>query len=174
MAEAHKSLRQLRNKKTSTDLIEADFEEIVETLETEKRLTEGVAILDLLRKANPRRTLLSVALLICLIGTGALFFLAYGTYFFAVAGQTKAFQENVGMTIAGLVATLFSMCLMTMVGRRTIRLLGFALQALCTIILAAVDSHALTKTVGQVLIASTNTIRAGKSFPSSSSLCRCS
>ncbi|KAF2461165.1 general substrate transporter [Lineolata rhizophorae] len=152
---ARKAIWRLRNQSTEPELIEAELEEIREALETEKRLSQGVKIFDLFRKANLRRTMLSLALLLSLSGSGALFLLGYGTYFFSVAGQTKAFEENVGMTAAGLVATIFSMWLITKVGRRTVLLFGFASQGICMIIVAATSEKGMTETIGKVMVAFT-------------------
>jgi MFS family permease len=83
-------------------------------------------------------------------------FLIFGTYFFTIAGQTKAFEESVGMTAAGLAATLFSMWLITRIGRRTILLIGFATQAVCMLIVALVYQYKSTSPIGgKVLVAFT-------------------
>ncbi|KAI1608308.1 general substrate transporter [Exophiala viscosa] len=145
---ARKALVRLRNKATSPQLIEAELQEIVTAFETEKSLTQGSALLDCFRKTNLRRTLLALGLMTCLTGSGGVFILSYGTYFFQVAGQTNAFAEVVGMTAAGLAATLFSMWLITRIGRRTILMFGFATQAACMLIVATVDQFAGTNAAG--------------------------
>lgn len=137
-------------------LIDAELSEIERSFEAEKALVNGIAVVDLFRKTNLRRTLLSWGLMTALGGSGSLMFLAYGTYFFAVAGQTKAFEVSVGMTAAGLVATLISMWVITKVGRRTILLVGFFVQAICMLILAVVyRNNTLSVAAGKALVAFT-------------------
>ncbi|EXJ68167.1 uncharacterized protein A1O5_08782 [Cladophialophora psammophila CBS 110553] len=154
--QARKALGRLRNKDTSPQLLEAEMQEIATSFEAENTLTGNVALFDCFRKTNLRRTLLSVALMTCLTGSGAVFILVYGTYFFAIAGQTNAFAESVGMTAAGLAATLFSMWLITRIGRRVILMIGFAAQAISMLIVAVVFQHLSTSaTGGRVLVAFT-------------------
>ncbi|KAK5193439.1 hypothetical protein LTR99_006991 [Exophiala xenobiotica] len=151
--QAKRALSRLRNKDTPPAILEAELQEIKSAFEMEQSMTQGVAILDCFRKTNLRRTLLSVALMTCLTGSGAVFILVYGTYFFAIAGQTNAFAESVGMTAAGLAATIFSMWLITRIGRRTILMIGFATQAAAMLIVAAVCQYkSTTATGGRVLV----------------------
>ena len=133
-----------------------ELQAIRQAFDNEKALVDGVPVLDLFRKTNLRRTLLSWGLMTCLGGSGSLMFLVYGTYFFSVAGQTAAFAESVGMTAAGLVATLISMWVVTKIGRRTILLLGFLIQAICMLILALIyHKDTLSIAAGKVLVAFT-------------------
>lgn len=156
ITQARDALIKLRNPETSIHLIDAELEEIKQALDTERELAQGVRILDMFRGTNLRRTLLSIALLLGLCGGGSLFFLIYGTYFFAIAGQTKAFEESIGMTAAGLVGTLFSMWLVTKIGRRTIFMVGFFAQAICMLIVAivwTVDADGTSPATGRALVA---------------------
>ena len=151
--QARKALTRLRHKDTSPQLLEAELQEIVTSFEVETSMTGNIALLDLFRKTNLRRTVLSVLLMTCLTGSGAVFVLVYGTYFFAIAGQTNAFAESVGMTAAGLAATIFSMWLITRIGRRTILMIGFITQATCMVIVAAVfQTQSASATGGRVLV----------------------
>ncbi|KAI1611804.1 general substrate transporter [Exophiala viscosa] len=153
---ARAALTRLRNKQTNPVVIDLELEAIQQAFENEKALVNGVAMLDLFRKTNLRRTLLSWSIMTCLGGSGALMFLVYGTYFFSVAGQTKAFEESIGMTAAGLVATIISMWAITKIGRRTILLVGFLIQAICMLILAVIyHGSTLSVTAGKVLVAFT-------------------
>jgi len=153
---AERALKKLRHKNTSPQLLAAELQEIKEALASERSLTEGVALFDCFRKTNLRRTLLSLGLMTCLGGSGAVLFLIFGTYFFAITGQTKAFEEVVGMTAAGLIATLFSMWLITRIGRRTILLIGFATQAACMLIAALVyQFHPTSVAGGRALVSFT-------------------
>lgn len=151
---ARHSLVRLRHRDTSPAVIDAELEEMRQSLEHERESTKNIAILDLFQGTNLRRTLLSFGLLTCLAATGSLFFLNYGTYFFAMAGQTKAFQEVVGVTAGGLFATLISIYLITRIGRRRIILGGVAVQAICMLVIAAVyQTHPMTTSTGATLVA---------------------
>ena len=73
---ARRMLVRLRNKDTSSHLLDAELEEMRQALEREKENSKGLAIVDLFRGTNLRRTLLSFGLLISLTGTGSLFFVS--------------------------------------------------------------------------------------------------
>jgi hypothetical protein len=153
-AEARVSLVKLRNNSTSNEMIDAELEEIKQALQTEKELSQGMRVVDMFRGTNLRRTLLSIGCLLGLAAGGSLFFLIYGTYFFAIAGQTKAFEESIGMTAAGLAGTLFSMWVITKVGRRTMFLVGFSAQAICMLVVAIVWTvNATSEVSGRLLVA---------------------
>jgi MFS transporter, SP family, sugar:H+ symporter len=153
-ADARKALVRLRNSQTDTHVIDAELEEIKQALDNEKQLIQGVRVFDMFKGTNLRRTLLSIALLLALCGSGSLFFLIYGTYFFAIAGQTEAFQESVGMTAAGLAGTLFSMWLITKIGRRTIFMVGYIAQGICMLVVAVTWTVDATSAVsGRVMVA---------------------
>lgn len=153
---ARRALVRLRHPKTSAQMIEAELQEIITAFEAETALTKGSAIMDCFRGTNLRRTLLSLGLMTCLTGSGGVFILSYGTYFFQIAGQTDAFAEVVGMTAAGLAATLFSMWLITRIGRRTILLIGFATQAACMLIVGTVYQYGGSSAAsGRALVAFT-------------------
>lgn len=153
MDRARKDLTRLRNKNTPPQVLEAELQQIIVAFEAEKSLTNSTALFDCFRKTNLRRTLLSVALMTCLTGSGAVFVLVYGTYFFAVAGQNDPFADSCGMTAAGLGATIFSMWLITRIGRRTILMIGFATQAAAMLIIATVfQFNGDSPTGGRVLV----------------------
>lgn len=153
MDRARKDLARLRNKNTPPQMLEAELQQIIVAFEAEKSLTGNVPLFDCFRRTNLRRTLLSVALMTCLTGSGAVFVLVYGTYFFAIAGQPDAFADSCGMTAAGLGATIFSMWLITRIGRRTILMVGFAAQAAAMLIIATVfQFKGDSPTGGRVLV----------------------
>jgi MFS transporter, SP family, sugar:H+ symporter len=150
---ARNALVKLRNNETSSHVIDAELEEIKVALDTEREMAQGVRFFDMFKGTNLRRSLLSIAMICGLGACGSLFFLAYGTYFFAIAGQTAAFAETVGMTAAGLAATLFSMWLITKVGRRVIFMIGFSSQAICMLVVAITWSvNATSTTSGRVMV----------------------
>lgn len=152
--DAKKALVRLRNSDTSPHLIDAELEEIKETLYEERQMSQGVKLFDMFRGINRRRTAISISVMIALAGSGALFPLIYGTYFFSIAGQTEAFQESVGMTAAGLTGTMFSMWLVTKIGRRSILLIGYAAQGVCMLVIGIVWSVNSTSVVsGRLLVA---------------------
>ena len=71
-----------------------------------------------------------------------------------MAGQTKAFQEIVGVTAGGVGATIISLWVVTRIGRRQILLGGMAVQGICMLIIAAVyQTHPMSTSTGKVLVA---------------------
>lgn len=71
-----------------------------------------------------------------------------------MAGQTKAFEETVGVTAGGLFATMISLWLITRIGRRTMLLGGVAVQGICMLLIAVVDQvhPVVTKGTGAALV----------------------
>lgn len=73
-----------------------------------------------------------------------------------MAGQTKAFEEVVGVTAGGVFATMISLWLITLLGRRTILLSGIAVQAICMLVIAVVyqtDPGTKSNSTGAALVA---------------------
>ena len=65
------------------DTVEAELHDVKVSLDAERKLTQGVAWLDLFRNpVDRRRTFLAVAAITLQAASGAMFMIAYGTYFF--------------------------------------------------------------------------------------------
>ncbi len=135
--EAEKALRWLRPK--GWDITD-EFNEIKTALEAERQVQSGVGIVDLFR--NPidrRRTLLSVGGVLIQAASGSMFILAFGTYFFTMAGIATPFQQQVIAIAVALFAVIFNCFIVTRFGRRRLFLLvGLVTCGICLLILAAV------------------------------------
>ncbi|KAK5233624.1 hypothetical protein LTR47_005247 [Exophiala xenobiotica] len=138
--EARRSLVTLRPSDTTNRMIQAELNEMVEAVRIERSLAQGIRLADMFHGTNKRRSILSICLVLSLSATGNLFFIVYGTYFFAIAGENKPFQETVGMNCAGLAGVLISLYVVTKVGRRFLLLVGAAGQGLCMLIIGATYS----------------------------------
>lgn len=90
-----------------------------------------------------RRTLLAVGAVNTQAASGAMFMIAYGTYFFEMAGVGKPFENAVVLVTVGVVAIIINTCVITRFGRRRVFLtVGLILCALAQLILAAVYTAA--------------------------------
>ncbi|OIW35203.1 MFS monosaccharide transporter-like protein [Coniochaeta ligniaria NRRL 30616] len=139
--EARAALVRLRPTSTDRRIIDAELNEMAEATQMEREhATSSVMLFEMTKGTNRRRSALSICLVISLSATGNLFFIIYGTYFFALAGTSKPFAETIGMNCAGLAGVLLSLYLITYLGRRTILLMGASIQALCMLIIGAVSS----------------------------------
>ncbi|OAA57110.1 General substrate transporter [Niveomyces insectorum RCEF 264] len=117
--QARKALRWLRP--YSDAVVEAEATEIQEALEAEIALNASVGFLDLFR--NPidrRRTLVAVGALSLQGASGAMYMIAYGTYFFQVAGIDKPFQNACILTAVGVFIIIVNSAVITRIGRRRI------------------------------------------------------
>ncbi|KAK1764519.1 MFS monosaccharide transporter-like protein [Phialemonium atrogriseum] len=143
--EARTALVRLRATSTDHHVIDAELNEMVEATQMEHENDKGSLMLfDMVKGINRRRSALSVCLVVSLSATGNLFFIIYGTYFFALAGTSEPFAETIGMNCAGLAGVLLSLYLITYLGRRTILLMGAAVQGLCMMSIGAVTSSGAT------------------------------
>ncbi|OQV05071.1 hypothetical protein CLAIMM_09866 [Cladophialophora immunda] len=138
--EARKSLVRLRPSDTADRMIDAELNEMIEAVRIERSLAKGIRLVDMFHGTNKRRSILSICLVLSLSATGNLFFIVYGTYFFAIAGENKPFEETVGMNCAGLAGVLISLYLITKIGRRVLLLSGAAGQGICMLVIGATYS----------------------------------
>lgn len=139
--EARAALVRLRATSTDHHVIDAELNEMTEATQMEhEHGTSSLMLFDMVKGINRRRSALSVCLVVSLSATGNLFFIIYGTYFFALAGTSEPFAETIGMNCAGLAGVLLSLYLITYLGRRTILLMGAAVQGLCMMSIGAVTS----------------------------------
>ena len=134
---AIKSLRWLRPQGWAVD---TEFNEMRSALETEQRLQSDVGIVDLFKNpVDRRRTLLSAGALLCQASSGSMFIIAFGTYFFAIAGIGEPFRNSVILIAVGVLALLINGTVVTRLGyRRTMLLTGMLLCGICQLVIAAV------------------------------------
>ncbi|EPE02436.1 general alpha-glucoside permease [Ophiostoma piceae UAMH 11346] len=118
-AQARTSLRWMRP--YADDVVEAEAREIQDGLEAEKALHQSVSLMDLVRDPiDRRRTLLSVGALSTQGASGAMYMIAYGTYFFKEAGIDNAFQNSCILTGLGVFIILVNSAVITRIGRRRV------------------------------------------------------
>ncbi|KAF4548218.1 Sugar (and other) transporter-like protein 7 [Elsinoe fawcettii] len=134
---ARSSMRWLRATDTLAD---AEMDEVETTLAREKELHDGVSVWDMFR--NPidrRRTIVSVAAINTQAASGAMFIIAYGTYFFQMANVGKPFENAVILTSIGVFAILVNSVFVTKFGRRRVFLMtGLSLCGLFQLIIAVI------------------------------------
>ncbi|CAK7200470.1 hypothetical protein SEUCBS139899_003166 [Sporothrix eucalyptigena] len=117
--QARVALRWLRP--YSDDVVEAEAQEIQDGLEAERALNAGVTLMDLVR--NPidrRRTLLAVGALSTQGASGAMYMIAYGTYFFEEAGINAPFQNACILSGVGVFVIMVNSAVITRIGRRRV------------------------------------------------------
>ena len=86
-----------------------------------------------------RRTILAVAAVNTQAASGAMYMIAYGTYFFQMAGVGDPFTMSVVLVCVGVIAVILNTIVITRFGRRRIFLVtGLTLCGLVQLILAAV------------------------------------
>ncbi|EON99397.1 putative general alpha-glucoside permease protein [Phaeoacremonium minimum UCRPA7] len=116
--QAEKSLNWLRPEGWS---VSTEFAEMNEALEVEQQLASGVGVLDLFRnRIDRRRTLLSIAAITTQAASGAMFMIAYGTFFFEMAHIGDAFENSCILVAVGVVAVIVNSIVITRYGRRRV------------------------------------------------------
>ncbi|KAK3378970.1 general substrate transporter [Lasiosphaeria ovina] len=108
--------------------VDSEVAEAKLALDTERELQSGTAIWDLFANpVNRRRTLLSVGAILCQASSGSMFMLAFGTYFFAIAGIGKPFENSVIFIAVSVLSVLINSAVVTRFGyRRTMMILVIA------------------------------------------------
>ncbi|KAF2462271.1 putative maltose permease [Lineolata rhizophorae] len=152
MEKARASLLWLRPDK---DAVDGELAEIKAALEAEERMARGVGFLDCFR--NPidrRRTIVAVAGVSTQAASGAMFMIAYGTYFFEMAHVGNAFENSCILNGVGVAAILINQAVVTHVGRRRVFLMiGMAICGFCQLIVAVVyDKEPGTVSTGKVIV----------------------
>ncbi|KAJ9137477.1 Maltose permease [Pleurostoma richardsiae] len=150
--QARRSLNWLRPEGWSTS---QEFSEMKQALDSELQLQSGVGILDMFR--NPidrRRTILSICAITTQAASGAMFMIAYGTYFFEMAGVGDAFENNCILTAVGVVAIIGNSIVITRWGRRRIFLMvGLFFCGIAQLVPAIIyNIHPGTKSTGKAIV----------------------
>ncbi len=124
--EALQSLTWIRNGAYDALALQSEFEEMrLNALHDVEQQSKWL-VLDLLRGPNLRRTCLSVGAGLINPGTGAMFILAFGTYFFSVVGIADPFKWSVCNQWVGVAGMFVAWYLLGKLGRRTLLLMGVA------------------------------------------------
>lgn len=152
---ARKSLETLRP--DHGDALEIEWAEMVRGVGEEQRIAKSTPFMDMFKANDLRRTLLCYSVIAAQSASGVWFFIAYQTYFLALAGITKAFEYAIMSTCIGFIGVfvgLFS--LNRLCGRRTVMIVGAATCGLCQLASGIASSAAPgTKEMGNVLVAFT-------------------
>ncbi|KAM0714151.1 hypothetical protein Q7P37_007616 [Cladosporium fusiforme] len=124
--EAKEALRKLRGESMVT---EEEWHDIRHGALKENQDAKGVGILDMFRGNDLGRTLRCFGAIACQAGSGFWFFIAYQTYFFAIAGIEKSFQFSIMNSCIGFMGVNAGMVAMqACLGRRTILMLAWSVD----------------------------------------------
>ncbi|KAF2644092.1 general substrate transporter [Massarina eburnea CBS 473.64] len=135
--QAHKSLLWMR---PHPEGVQDELDEIHAAILAEKEVASSASFIDIWRNpVDRRRTLLAIAAISIQAASGAMFMIAYGTYFFKMAGITDAFKMSCVMTAVGVIAILINSCVISKIGRRRVFLMvGMSICGIAQFIVAAV------------------------------------
>ncbi|PSN72636.1 general substrate transporter [Corynespora cassiicola Philippines] len=152
--QARFSLERLRHGAVTSEDLELEWTEMIRGVEEEKRIAKTTSFMDMFRGHDLRRTLLCYGMIACQTASGVWFLIAYATYFFSVAGITKAFEFSIMQTCIGFIGVNVGMYAMrNWVGRRAILMFGAMACGLCelaTAIAASIDQT--SESTGKVLV----------------------
>ncbi|THW41324.1 MFS transporter [Aureobasidium pullulans] len=134
---ARKALAWLR---PHPERVEEELSAIQAGIDQEKSLKASVSVWDMFTDpVDRRRTILSVAAINTQAASGAMFIIAYGTYFFEMAGVGNSFQNSCILTSVGVIAIILNTCIITRFGRRRLFLItGLLLCGFMQLIIAVV------------------------------------
>ncbi|OOQ88800.1 general alpha-glucoside permease [Penicillium brasilianum] len=150
--EARKALVWLR---PDQETVDKEMEDIQTAIELERDMANGVSIWDMF--ANPvdrRRTILAVAAVSTQAASGAMYMIAYGTYFFEMANVGNAFENSCILTALGVVAILVNIAVITRIGRRRLFLIvGLIICGFSQLIVAIIYTiHPGTQATGKAIV----------------------
>ena len=115
---ARRSLDWLRPNKTGID---SELLNIQTAMEEAKANSGKALFFEMFRgPINRRRTMLAVAAVNTQAASGAMYMIAYGTYFFTMAGIGKPFENAVILVAVGVVAIIINTLVITRWGRRRV------------------------------------------------------
>ncbi|KAF2818647.1 MFS monosaccharide transporter-like protein [Ophiobolus disseminans] len=125
-----------------------ELAEIQAAIDIEKQTKATANFMDIWRDpVDRRRTLLAIAAVSTQAASGAMFMIAYGTYFFQMANVGSPFMNSCILTAVGVLAIIVNSCVISKIGRRRVFLMsGLSICGVCQIVVAAV-SHVNPGTV---------------------------
>ncbi|KAF2469974.1 MFS monosaccharide transporter-like protein [Lindgomyces ingoldianus] len=151
--EARKSLLWMRPNKAG---VEPEIADIQSAILAEKELASSASFIDIIKNpTDRRRMLLAVGAVSTQAASGAMFMIAYGTYFFEMAHVGNAFQNTCILTAVGVVVIIINSCVISRYGRRRVFLMvGMSICGVSQFIVAAVyHVHPGTISTGKVIVA---------------------
>ncbi|KAF2202429.1 MFS monosaccharide transporter-like protein [Delitschia confertaspora ATCC 74209] len=150
---ARKSLLWLRPHK---DGVEEELAEMQATILADKELEKSANLWDVVRDpVDRRRTLLAIGAISTQAASGAMFMIAYGTYFFEMAHVGNAFQNSCILTAVGVIAIIINSSIISKFGRRRVFLMvGMAFCGVTQLVVACVyDTSPNTSKTGKIIVA---------------------
>jgi MFS transporter, SP family, sugar:H+ symporter len=152
---AEKARRSLNWLRPNKDGVDSELSSIHEAIEEAKANSGKSVFLDMFKGTNLRRTICAVCAVNTQAASGAMFMIAYGTYFFEMAGVGKPFENSVALVTVGVVAIIINTCVITRYGRRRVMLVtGLIVCAIAQLIVAVVYTVAPhAESTGKVLVA---------------------
>nr|CAC41332.1 HXT1p [Uromyces viciae-fabae] len=155
--EAWKSLSRLYSAPYDDPDVQAEFSEIMASLEKERSFGK-TTLLDCFKtdkRKNLQRTLTGLGVQGWQQASGINFFFYYGTTFFKNAGIENAFLVTVATNVVNVVMTIPGIWAVDKVGRRTMMICGAAMMFTCELILACVGTFTATSNLAsqKVLVA---------------------
>ncbi|KAK3381041.1 general substrate transporter [Podospora didyma] len=135
-------------------LIDAEIRDIQLALESENQF-KSVAVMDMFRNpVDRRRTVLAICAITIQGASGAMYMIAYGTYFFQMAGIGQPFENSCILIGVGVFAIVINSAIVTHFGRRRVFLVSglllCGLAQLLTAVVYQVNPHA--KSTGQAIV----------------------
>ncbi|KAH6638432.1 general substrate transporter [Boeremia exigua] len=153
--EARESLMRMRE--DHGEELELEWSEMLRGVEEETRLAKTTSFMDMFRGNDLRRTLLSYGMIASQTASGVWFFIGYQTYFFSIAGITKAFEYSIMNACIGWFGVHCGIYAMKRwVGRRSLIIFGALTCGFCELacgIAASVSPNSIA--TGNVLVAFT-------------------
>ncbi|KAB5546801.1 sugar porter family MFS transporter [Coniochaeta sp. 2T2.1] len=137
--QALKSLRTLRKGAYDEVALQQEWEEMkaIAARESETK-NDWRLFFELFKGTNLRRTIICVGVGTANAGVGAMFILAFGTYFLKMAEVDDPFMWTIITNVIGLAGLISTWFVVTRVGRRRIILAGCLVCSFCMIIMAAI------------------------------------
>ncbi|KAF9885683.1 hypothetical protein FE257_012665 [Aspergillus nanangensis] len=152
IADAKINLAKIRGSGYTPEEVDREMEDVLAIAEMQRELEASTSFLDCFRGSDLRRTVIAVTLFCGEQGMGIGFIGAYLTYFFALTGYTNAFVITVISSACAIAGSLSSIFSIQYFGRRTILIVGAAVNCFCmlafaTISVAAPDSPPAAKSL---------------------------
>jgi len=135
--QAHKAMLWMRPDPAT---VPEELAEIQAAIDAEKATKDTANFMDIWRDpVDRRRTLLAIAAVSTQAASGAMFMIAYGTYFFQMANVGSPFMNSCILTAVGVLAIMVNSCVISKIGRRRVFLMtGLSICGVCQIVVAAV------------------------------------
>ncbi|RYO45621.1 hypothetical protein AA0116_g13198 [Alternaria tenuissima] len=136
-AQAEKALLWMRPHPES---VPGEVAEIQAAIDAEKAVKSSANFLDIWKDpVDRRRTLLAIAAVSTQAASGAMFMIAYGTYFFQMANVGSPFMNSCILTSVGVLAIMVNSSIISKIGRRRVFLMtGLSICGVTQLIIAAV------------------------------------